>query len=162
MLIGAPAAIGELHRVGLAQVDHAGSHQLVHERRRVRRSAVPPGSRAAHRDLAFDLDQVFDRDRNAVQRADRMTGADCLVRAFGGQARTGGVDGDECVQLGVQSLDACEIFVHQVDRRQAARGNLRGQLMDGTKGRGHGTLPANGCADHAVRRQPGTGRRAAG
>jgi hypothetical protein len=148
--------------VGLAQVDHAGSHQLAHERRRVRCNAVPPSSRAAHRDLAFDLYQIFDRDRNAVQRTDRMAGADCLVRAFGGQARTGGVDGDECVQLGFQSLDACKVFVHQVDRRQAARGNLRGQFMDGTKDGGHGALPANGCADHAACRQPGTGCPAAG
>jgi hypothetical protein len=28
---------------------------------------------------------------------------------------------------------ACKVFVHKIDRRQAARGNLRGQFLDGTK-----------------------------
>ena len=128
----------------------------------MRRNAVPPGSRAAHRNFAFDLHQVFDRDRNAVQRAHRMAGADCLVRAFGGQAGMGGVDGDESVQPRFQSLDACKVFVHKVNRRQAARGNLSGQFMDGTKGGSHGALPANGCADHGAPSQPGTGYPAVG
>ena len=30
-LVGAPAAIGELHRVGFAQVDHAGAQQLAQD-----------------------------------------------------------------------------------------------------------------------------------
>jgi hypothetical protein len=148
--------------MGLAQVDHAGSHQLAHECRSVRRNAVPPSSRAAHCDLAFNLHQVFDCDRNAVQRADRMAGADCLVRVFGGQPRMAGIDGDESVQPGFQSLYTSKVFVHEVDRRQAARGNLGGQLMDGTKGGRHGALPANGCPDHAARRQHATGCEATG
>jgi hypothetical protein len=45
----------------------------------VRRNAMPPSSRAAHRNFAFDFHHVFDGNRNAVQRADSMAGADCLT-----------------------------------------------------------------------------------
>ena len=40
---------------------------------------MPPSSRAAHRNFAFDFHHVFDGNRNAVQRADSMAGADCLT-----------------------------------------------------------------------------------
>jgi hypothetical protein len=44
--------IGELHRVGFAEVDNAGGQQFADECRCVRRKAVPPSGRAAHCDLA--------------------------------------------------------------------------------------------------------------
>jgi len=83
----------------------------------------------------------LDRNWNAVQRADSFAGANRLLRRFSGQPRIGSVDRDESVQPGLQPLDASKAFLHQVDRRQASRSNLRGQYMGGTKGSGgHGTF----------------------
>ncbi len=127
------------------------------QRRGVRRDPVAPGGGAAHRDLALDLHQVLDRDRNAVQRADGVAGADGLVRGLGGEPGIGGVDRDEGVQPGFQPLDAGKVFVHEVDRRQAARGDLRGQRVDGTEGGGgHGVLPCGRRGDHAAARRAAT------
>ena len=65
-----------------------------------------------------------------------------LSAEFGGESSVGGVDRDESLQPGFQALDARDALVHQIDRRQAARANLRGQRVDGTEGGGgHGTLP---------------------
>ena len=142
MLVGAPPAVGELDRVGLAEVDHPGRHQFAVQGGGAVRDPVAPRGAAAHRDLALDFHQVLDGDRNAVQRADRVAGADGLVGGFGGEAGVGGVDRDERLQPGFQPLDACKKLVDQIDRGQAARGDLRRQFMDRTKGGGHGTLPA--------------------
>jgi hypothetical protein len=103
----------------------------------VRCDAVTPGRGAAHRDVALYLHEVFDRDRDAVQRSDGVAGADRLVHCFGGEPGIGGVDRDKGVQPRFQALDARKILVHDVDRLPAARGDLRGQCVDG----GHGMLP---------------------
>ena len=92
--------------------------------------AVAPGGGAAHGDLALDLHEVLDRDRDAVERADGMAGTDGLVGGLGGEPGVGGVDRDERLELGFQTFDACQVFIHEVDRRQAARGDLGRQCVD--------------------------------
>ena len=81
----------------------------------VRRDPVAPGRGTAHGDLALDLDEVLDRDRDAVQRADSMAGPDGLVRGLGGKPGVGGVDRDEGVELGFQPFDPGQVFIHEVD-----------------------------------------------
>ena len=76
-----------------------------------------------------------------MQRSDGVAGPDRLVRRFGGESSVAGVDRDESLQPGFQARDARDVLVHEIDRRQAARGNLRGQRVGGTEGGGgHGAL----------------------
>src|SRR6185437_6163153 len=89
MLVGAPAAIGELNGVGLAEIDHARRHQLAHQRGGVWSDSATPCSRPAHGDLALDLHEVLDRDRNAMKWTDGMPGSNGLVGSLGGKSGLG-------------------------------------------------------------------------
>src|SRR5580704_9800169 len=91
MLVGAPATIGELDRVGFAEVDHTGRHQLAHQRGGARRATRVPGGGATHGDLAFDLYEVLDRNWDAVEWADSMGGPNGFICSFGRQAGVGGI-----------------------------------------------------------------------
>jgi hypothetical protein len=70
-------------------------------------------------DLARHVDVVLHRDRHAEQRP-LAAGADAPL----GLARLGpgavGGDGAECVQLRVDPLDAVEVDVHELERRDLA------------------------------------------
>ena len=127
MLVGAPAAHREFDRVGLAEHDHALREKAARQGRGGRRAAVAPHHRAAGRDAALDVDQVFERDRHAVQRSDRMAGADRLVGGLGGEPRVVGIDVDKGVQLRIVRGDAGEQRLDDIDRRQAPRRDLGGQ-----------------------------------
>ncbi len=98
-----------------------------------RRAAVAPHHRAAGRDPALDVDQVLERDRHAVQRPDRMAGADRLVGRLGGEPRVVGIDLDKGVQLRVVRRDAREQRLDDIDRRQAPRRDLGGEPCAGRK-----------------------------
>src|SRR4051794_24008317 len=117
MLVGAPAAIGKLDGVSLAEVDHARRHQLAHQGSGVRCFALAPGRSSAHGDLALDLHQVLDGDRYPVQRANRVAGADGLVRSLSRKPGISGIDRDEGPQLRLQSFDTGKILVNKVNRR---------------------------------------------
>ena len=99
MLVGAPAAIGELDRVRLAEHDHAGGdHAAPRGRgeadRRSRQTAAAAGG-----DPPSMSTRSFSGDRDAVQRADGMAGADSLVRGLGREPRVRGVNFGEGVEL---------------------------------------------------------------
>jgi hypothetical protein len=87
MLAGTPAAIGELHHVCLAEIDHAGRREPARKRSRARRDSIAPGRGASHCDLA--LHEILDRDRDAVQRSDGVARANGLSAAS--PAATGGL-----------------------------------------------------------------------
>ena len=130
MLVGAPAAEGELHRVRLADDDHAGADQLLRQGGGAGGTAVAPHRGAAGRHAAFELDEVLERNRNAVQRPDGVARADGLVGRLRGEAGLRLVDLDEGVQLRVQPGDALEAGGDDVDRRDAARLELGGQRVE--------------------------------
>jgi hypothetical protein len=70
-LVAAPAAERELHHVGLAERDHTGGEQTLDRRSGFRRDASPPRFRAGGGRAAFDVQQILERDRQAVQRTAR-------------------------------------------------------------------------------------------
>ncbi len=72
MLVCAPGAAGEFHRLRLAQHNHALIDQPTHYRRGGRRAMIQPAGRTSGGDPPFDVDDVLDRDRNAVPGAERM------------------------------------------------------------------------------------------
>ena len=129
MLVGAPAAHRELDRVGLPQYDHALREKAAGQGGGRRRAAVAPRHRAAGRDAALDVDQVFERDRHAVQRPDRMAGADRLVGRLGGETGVVGIDIDKGVQFRIVRRDARQHCLDDIDRRQAPRRDLGGENM---------------------------------
>ena len=94
-----------------------------------RRPPVAPCHRAAGGDSSFDVDQVFQGDRHAVQRPHRMAGADRLVGGLGGEPGILGIDADIGVEFRVVGGDAGEECLDDGDRRQPARGDLAGQLV---------------------------------
>ena len=135
MLVGAPATHGEFDCVGLADDDHTGGDQPPREGRGDRRNAVGPGLGAAGSDSAFQVDDVFQSDGHAVQRADRVTGANRKVGGLGSAAGIVAVNRDEGVQLRVMGRDAGEQRVHEGHRREPACGDLGSQFMNGKKDR---------------------------
>jgi hypothetical protein len=66
-----------------------------------------------------------------MQRADGVAGTDGLVGGLGGEPRVGHVDRDERPEFGLQPLDPIQVFVHQIDRRQASRHDLGRLGVDG-------------------------------
>ena len=109
------------------------------QRRGARRDPVAPRGGASHGDLALDFHEVLDGDRDAVQRADGVAGADGFVGGLGGEAGVGRVDRNEGLEFRLQPFDAGQQFVDQIDRERAARGDFGGQGVDGEEsGGGHG------------------------
>jgi len=92
--------------------------------RRCRHAIEPPG-----RDPALEVDQILQRDRDTVQRADRVAGADRLVGRFGRKPRVVAIDVDKGVQLFVMRGDAREQRLDDIDRRQAPRRDLGGEAV---------------------------------
>src|SRR6202030_4230109 len=72
VLVGPPPAHRKLDRVGLANDDETGGDELLRQSRRIGRAPLAPYLRPAGRDPPLDLDQVFEGNRNAVQRPDPM------------------------------------------------------------------------------------------
>ena len=116
MLVGPPCTVGEFDGMGLAEIDHPGGQQFPHQGCGPRGRAMFPRRAAAHCHLALDLDEILDRDGNAMERPDGMPGRDGLVSSFRGEAGVGAIDRNEGVQFGLQSLDARKALVYQVDR----------------------------------------------
>ena len=150
MLVGAPAAHRELDRMGLAEDDHPLGDQPPRQRRRHRRAAVAPYHRAAGRHPPFEVDQILQRDRHAMQRPDRVARADRLVGRLGGEPSIVAVNIDKRVQFGIVRGDACQQRLDDCDRRQPARRDLGGEAVSGQKARigiggGHGKSTKREC-----------------
>ena len=116
VLVGAPAAEGELHRMRLADDDHAGADQLLRQGGRAGAAALTPYGRAAGRHTTFHLDQILERDRDAMQRPDGVARTDGLVGGVRRETCLLVVDLDEGVQLRVELGDALETGGDDVDR----------------------------------------------
>ena len=144
MLVGAPAAHCELDRVSLADHDQPRGDQAPCKRGSTARLPIPPHQRPACRHFSLNLYQVLERDRDPVQRPDRMPRADRLVGRLCREPRVLGINLDKGVQLGVRRADPFEQAIDQIDRREAAgadlgRENMYRQEGGITGGRAHGS-----------------------
>jgi hypothetical protein len=128
MLVGAPAAIGELDRVGLAEDDHALSDQAARDRGGGRRAPRPVGGGAAHGSASREVDQVLEHHGHAVQGPDGVAGADRAVGALGGKPGIVGIDLRERLQLGLVRGDAREMSLDRLDGGEPPRGDLAGEI----------------------------------
>ena len=113
----------DTHATGAA---HAAHHQAV-----VRGHVVAEQRRMPGRGNAGGVVDVFQRERNAVQRTAITAGGNVV----GGLARSGAREvcghGDECIQLRVEVGDAFEQRFRIFKRREFVRGNQRGRFSDG-------------------------------
>ena len=118
-----PAAHGELHRVGLAEDDHAGTDETFRERGGERRYALGPEPAAAGGDATLHVDEILERDGHSVQRPHRVAGVDGAIGRCRGATRIVGIDIDEGVQLRVVARDSFEIEVDELRGLELARGD---------------------------------------
>src|SRR5262245_32239438 len=107
--------------MGLADYDHAGADELLGKGGSAGAAAVAPCGAAPGSHSAFELDQILERDGDAVQRPDGVARPDGLIGRLCGQASFGLVNLDEGVQLWVQVGNALEATADDLDRRNAAR-----------------------------------------
>ena len=115
MLVRAPAAEREFHRMRLAEHDHAGLHDAPRERRGAARPPRRPRFRAAGRDAALKLDKVLECDRHAMQRPHRMARTDRFVSSFRRQPRILEIGLDEGMKLRVVRFDLRNGRINHID-----------------------------------------------
>jgi hypothetical protein len=80
---------------------------------------------------ATDVEQVFDRDRDAVQRAAIGAGGELLIGFARLPQRVVGHHRDERVQPRVVRLDAAQAFFGDTGRSELARAQAAAELFDG-------------------------------
>ena len=106
-LVAAPAAERKFDHVRLAERNHAGREQTIDGGRGFRRDASVPRLGARGRHAALDVQQVLERDRQAVQRtAGEASLALQVGRAARRRERLVAVDLDVRVQASVERVSA--------------------------------------------------------
>ena len=124
----AGVAAGEFGGHGLAEHDGARVHELGHAGGVLADDMVAVDRRAAGGGHRSGRDDVFDGERNAVQRADRF-GA--LVEHVGALPRSFGIERLPRMDLALAVLDAVEAGFDEIARLQP----LLGHTQDGLAGR---------------------------
>ena len=124
VLIGPPGAHRELDRPRLADDDDSGRHEPARERRGHRRDARFPDLRAACGDPPFEVDDVLERDRYAVEPPCCLPGAPGEIGLPGRGPRLVRVHGDEGVEPRLEPLDSREQRLHELFRGQLTRRQL--------------------------------------
>jgi len=109
----------ELDRMRFTDHDQTGSDQPFCQRCRIARAPFSPDLRAAGRNPPLDLDQILERDRDPVERADPVPRADRLVGRFGGEPGLLVIYFDKGVQFPVRLVDPFERGIDNIDRREA-------------------------------------------
>ena len=102
--------------VGLSQDDGAGFGEAFHRHRVGVRHVIAELRRSAGGDQAGRLEQILDCDRQAVERANRLAGSQCLICGDRLRARPFEVGGHHDVEARIQGLDACNGFVDEFNR----------------------------------------------
>ena len=121
----------ELVQVGLAQEDRTGLAKM-RDRRAVARGDMPVAdARRRRRRDAAHVEQVLDRDRDAVQRAAIAAGGDLTVGVLRLTARFVGRHADERVQPAVVGLDPLQTLVGDLRRRHFTRAHPPAEFFDG-------------------------------
>jgi hypothetical protein len=136
--VGAPGAQRELHQVRLAHDDGAGAAQPLDQFRVVPGPVALQQRRAGRGRLAGQVDQVFQRGRDAVQRAAVQACGQFGVGCAGGGARFFRIDADEAVQRGVELCDALQAFLDQGQAGGLPAAERGAELRDGWERRGRG------------------------
>ncbi len=106
--VGVDDAVGEFEQVGFAHQHGPGRGEAVDEGGVARGHVVGQDAAAAGRTHAGGVDQVLERDGNAVEQAAIQAPTQFIGGAPGGGARLVGGDGDKGVEHGVERLDLGE------------------------------------------------------
>ncbi len=114
------AAVGKLVQILFSQQHRAGSFQAANDFGVFRGDPIFEQRTGSGGADAGGVDQILERERNAVQRAAPVAapnlgfGLACLrQRGLRGH-------GNECIQSRIQLLDACQALGRQLDRRDRA------------------------------------------
>ena len=118
----------KLRRVGLSNSDRARAFQLRDERRIGIRHVVAEHRRSERRPDPGGRLQIFMRDRQAMQRSDRVTARHALVGASGFFHRLLCDERDDRVDSRIDGVDARQVRGDDVARRQRARAQLTREL----------------------------------
>src|SRR3954447_8719784 len=117
----AAATIGEFVEVGLADDDCASLKQLVDKWSIRGGEAVGEESRAGGGANSGDIDEVLERDWNAVKRAAVVAACDFIVGRSSLRECRFSHYGDKGVQRAVESSDAVETGLGEFERRDTLR-----------------------------------------
>ena len=137
--------IRELGGHRLADDDRAGRAQLGDHGGVVPRPAAAADRRAEFGRVIRGIDDVLDRDRDAVQRPDRVALRAALVERARLRERVLAVEMDERLDLAVEGFDAVETGADIILGRNGAAGDFRCGLGRGQRRQpivGHGSAPA--------------------
>jgi hypothetical protein len=104
-----------LSRDGLAQDDRPRGPQTHDERGDATRDRVRQPRRAGGRGPALDIDQVFDADRNSVQRPAPIPGGQLAIELTGPRQRTLAIDTDPGMDFRFPGIDLRQATRNQVD-----------------------------------------------
>ena len=156
---GGVALVAELRRGGLAHHDAPGGPQSGHQRRVGRRwRVIDVEGRAVGGGEAGRVLEVLHADRDAGQRAHRVTRRQPLVDGAGLGQGPVAVERRPCVQLRFQLLDARERVADQLTGRQRAALDLVGQLGERRAAEVHGRSLGSRAASTAAGTRPRAGR----
>lgn len=108
----------ELVEIRFADDDRAGFAKSRDHRRIARGDVLASNVRRGGRGLAGDVDQVLDRDRNAVHRAAVYAAPLFVVRGLRGSTCAGFVDEDEGVGAAAMFGDRGEAGFNELRRRR--------------------------------------------
>src|SRR5262249_14708165 len=117
--------IGELGRHRLADDDRAGGAQLGDDGGVVAGPATGAERRAEFGRVIRGVDDVLDRDRNAVQRAEGVALRAALVERARLRERVLAVEMDERLDLAVEGFNAVEAGADILRGRTGAAGGVR-------------------------------------
>jgi hypothetical protein len=123
--------IGELGRHRFSDDDRAGGAQLGDHGGVVAGPATRRERRSEFGRIIRGVDDVLDRDRNAVQRAEGVALRAALVERARLRERVLAVEVDERFDLAVESFDAVETSADIILGRNSATGDFRCSLGRG-------------------------------
>ena len=139
--IGSPGAIGNLDGLGLADQNAAAGEKSTGERRGRRGCAlgVNFGTTGGHQ--TRNVDEILEREGNAVEWANAVTVLDRLGGSFGGLAGTVGEHDFKGLEFWLQYFDALEDGVDNVRWREFSIAVTARQVSNGEQSQiGHESM----------------------
>ena len=121
-------AHAEIRHVGAAGHDRARRAQPLDRRSVALRVRLCEAGDAVRGRGPGDLDVLLDGAGHAVERPERLAARERLVGAAGGSERLLGEHDGDGVEARVDRLDACEVRLDGLARRDVARADRRGEL----------------------------------
>ena len=118
----------QLGHVRLAEDDRARVAQAAHERPFRCRQRVAPARQPECRRQALDVELLFDGDRHAGERPEQVTAGPRAVHGGRLRARVVETAGDDGVQPPVHRLDAVDVRIDHLTRRDGSLSDPAGKL----------------------------------